>query len=694
MEVSTTQAAVSDFSPASSGRVLSLGMSEARRRTYILLSIVGLALVLRLYGISLYPLEGDEYNSIAGAKDINLNWNSIGYAVLTHFWIRLGDSEFWLRLPAAIFGIATVPVLFKIGEKLGGWRGGIACALLAATSPFSIYHSQEMRFYPLFTLASTAFILATVSYLQGPKTFRTRASVFLAGVFLVFSHFLGVLALYTQSASLVLANTRISKRLRAVVFGIFVILLGVPLIPIVQRELWKFYSAHAGVSDFSRPLVSGISAINFAKVAFAGYTFTFGYHVYPLRLGFVICGSIVFGLLLCLGTMRVWKESTWKMLPVTYLLALISVYFVLNSIGGPESSVIGPRHAAFIWPVFLILIAIGLASFQHWHFHVLISLVLAINMWSIWLGWQKDWNQSSAPDYRSAAAYASQQNTNNAALVTAERSDWAIDFYFPKNLRRGDWYSYLQTDDLTPLLRNQRLIVVTDDWAADRRRGFDRLLRHLNDQFTCVDGRVDYPVFEYVLERTSSDNPPSSADGAMRQLPQPLSIYGLEFQDLQLPVTVTAKDSTLQVIGAYGLPNVEGENSVTVPLTQPSGANKLILITNVIGLPVAQSGALIAEVMVEGKTGILKTLPMRFGNETASWDQRCQPGANCETAFQWHKRMAIVGRSDFPDAWRDFQAGLHLASFDLPPGTEVTRISIRYGAASGHLYLWGIALRI
>jgi hypothetical protein len=694
MEVSTTQSAVSDFSPASSGDVLSLGMTEARRRTYLLLLIVGLALVLRLYGISLYPMEGDEYNSIAGARDINLNWNSIGYAVLTHFWIRLGDSEFWLRLPAAIFGTATVPILFKIGEKLGGWRTGLACGLLAATSPFSIYHSQEMRFYSLFILASAAFILATVGYLDGPGTLRSRAGVFLTGVFLVFSHFLGVLALGAQATAFVLANAKVSKRMRAVVLGTFAMLIGIPLVPFVQHSLWNFYSAHAGVNDFSRPVINGISAINFAKTAFAAYTFIFGYHVYPFRLGFVIPGSSVFGLLLCLGIMRLWQKSKWRMLPVTYLLALISVYFVLNSIGGQESSVIGPRHAAFIWPVFLILIAIGLTAFQNWHFHVLLGLVLAINMWSIGLGWQKDWNHSSAPDYRGAAAYASQWNTESAALLIAARSDGAIDFYFPKNMRLGDWYSYLLTDDLTPLLRNQRLIVVTDDWAADRRRGFDRLLERLNEHYTYVDGRVDYPVFEYVLERTSSERSGYSANGATHQLPQPLSIYGLEFQDLRLPVTVTAKDSTLKVIGAYGLPNLEGQNSMTVPLAQSTGASKLILVTNVIGLPGAQTGAAIAEVIVESKTGTLKVLPLRLGLETASWDERCQPSSNCETPFQWHKHMAIVGQNSFPGAWRDFQAGLHLVSFDLPAGTEVTRISIRYGAASGHLYLWGIGLRV
>ncbi|MDX6306819.1 MAG: hypothetical protein QOI77_3788, partial [Blastocatellia bacterium] len=64
MEVSPIQSAVNSFSLTSSGDALSTPTSEARRRTYVLLSIIGLALVLRLYGISFYTLEGDEYNSI------------------------------------------------------------------------------------------------------------------------------------------------------------------------------------------------------------------------------------------------------------------------------------------------------------------------------------------------------------------------------------------------------------------------------------------------------------------------------------------------------------------------------------------------------------------------------------------------------------------------------------------------------
>src|SRR5260221_12312734 len=100
-----------------------------------------------------------------------------------------------------------------------------------------------MRFYSLFTLASAAFILATVAYLEGPGTLRSSTSVFLTGIFLVFSHFLGILALCTQSVGLVLATTKVSNRLKAAILGSFAMLIGIPLVPFVQHRLWNFYSA-------------------------------------------------------------------------------------------------------------------------------------------------------------------------------------------------------------------------------------------------------------------------------------------------------------------------------------------------------------------------------------------------------------------------------------------------------------------
>ncbi|MFS8085077.1 MAG: glycosyltransferase family 39 protein, partial [Acidobacteriota bacterium] len=172
-----------------------------------MLLIVGLALGLRLYAISLYPLSFDEYGSILEAKSVGSNWNSIIYSTLMHFWVRGGAGELWLRLPAAIFGTATVPILFKIGEKFGGSRTALVAGLLAAMSPFNIFHSQEVRFYSFFIFCSAAFMLATTSYVDSRRGKRRAMLVLSTGLVLLVSHFLGVLALYAQgSASLVAAN--------------------------------------------------------------------------------------------------------------------------------------------------------------------------------------------------------------------------------------------------------------------------------------------------------------------------------------------------------------------------------------------------------------------------------------------------------------------------------------------------------
>ncbi len=227
------------------------------RRQAIVLSVVALAAALRIYAISSYPLAGDEYSSLAEANKVGLNWNSIIYSGLMHFWIRLGSGELWLRLPSAIFGTATVAILFRVGEKLGGWRTGVVAALLAATSPFSIYHSQEVRFYSLFIFASAAFMLATIHYVESPRTQRTRVAVLLTGLVLVFSHFLGVFAVYAQGAATFLAvGSRRSVRRMIFILGVPVVLFGLPLIPQVQHMLWDLHRVHfnnqSGKAGFCR----------------------------------------------------------------------------------------------------------------------------------------------------------------------------------------------------------------------------------------------------------------------------------------------------------------------------------------------------------------------------------------------------------------------------------------------------------
>jgi len=72
----------------------------------------------------------------------------------------LGDNAFVLRLISAIAGIALVPAVAKLADRLGG-EPTIA-ALLVATSPFTIYYSQEARPYSLLMLVCVGATIALI----------------------------------------------------------------------------------------------------------------------------------------------------------------------------------------------------------------------------------------------------------------------------------------------------------------------------------------------------------------------------------------------------------------------------------------------------------------------------------------------------------------------------------------------------
>src|SRR5258707_1357395 len=83
--------------------------------------------------------------------------------------------------------------------------------------------------------------------------------------------------------------------------------------------------------------------------AFSGYTFVFGYHVYPFRPVLVVTGLLLCGFLLMRGSVKLAQQSKWRVLPFTYLVALIGIYLVLDSVGGRVAGGVSPRHAGFVW---------------------------------------------------------------------------------------------------------------------------------------------------------------------------------------------------------------------------------------------------------------------------------------------------------------------------------------------------------
>jgi mannosyltransferase len=92
------------------------------------------------------------------------------YYVLAWPWAKLfGTSELGLRSLSALFGTATVPVLYAAARVLATRRAALIAGALAAVNPLLIWYSQEARSYALLVLLSALSFLYFVLALRDPR---------------------------------------------------------------------------------------------------------------------------------------------------------------------------------------------------------------------------------------------------------------------------------------------------------------------------------------------------------------------------------------------------------------------------------------------------------------------------------------------------------------------------------------------
>jgi len=78
------------------------------------------------------------------------------FFLILHFWLRLGRSEFFLRLLPAIFGAAFLWFSRRWAGRLFGRTAGIMTLLLIAFAPVLLPLSAEVRGYSLLLLLSVS----------------------------------------------------------------------------------------------------------------------------------------------------------------------------------------------------------------------------------------------------------------------------------------------------------------------------------------------------------------------------------------------------------------------------------------------------------------------------------------------------------------------------------------------------------
>lgn len=144
---------------------------------WCLLAITLVALALRLYGLDRWSLWVDEAHTWRDAtfplqgNDSFLRSGRANYP-LTFLALRgllglgLGQSEAGLRLPFALLGTLTVPLMGVCGRRLiGSWPAVVSAALLAV-HPWHVFWSQNSRGYVVLVFGAVITIDRAFAYVR------------------------------------------------------------------------------------------------------------------------------------------------------------------------------------------------------------------------------------------------------------------------------------------------------------------------------------------------------------------------------------------------------------------------------------------------------------------------------------------------------------------------------------------------
>lgn len=224
--------------------------------------IILLAFALRLIALDTRPLWYDEafailYASRSFSEMIQGTLFQVGgvaadvhplfYYFSLHLWMRgVGDSVFAARFFSVGFGIATIPILYRLARTLFDQRVALTTALVVALAPFHIAYSQECRMYAPLGFWSA---LALWAFVQLWRTSRRRwwGIFVLGGACALHTHNLAFAIFATLGAWVIYdaVRTRGMRLLRVTILaGLAMLALWSPWLIFVPSQFGKIVQAY------------------------------------------------------------------------------------------------------------------------------------------------------------------------------------------------------------------------------------------------------------------------------------------------------------------------------------------------------------------------------------------------------------------------------------------------------------------
>ena len=252
----------------------------ARREIVTIVALTLVALVLRVVG-SNSGLWIDEIYSLVDFFRVPLgrmvtafprdNHHPL-YSALAHLSIvTFGEAPWSIRLPAVLFGTATIPLLYGLGRHVGSRREALLAAALLAVSYHHIWFSQNARGYAMLAFFTIACTWALLRILEGGSrrlAFVYGASAALGAythltmVFIVVGHAAVCAALLATPAGRgIWTRSRNTILLAFVAAGLGALLLYSPVLLQVQSFFTSRPSNLKGVSTTSWAMLETVRVL-------------------------------------------------------------------------------------------------------------------------------------------------------------------------------------------------------------------------------------------------------------------------------------------------------------------------------------------------------------------------------------------------------------------------------------------------
>jgi hypothetical protein len=378
------------------GRFAARPGSPARRpwsRWFILATILVAAAGLRMYGIGTRDVWVDEANTVLIAErtlpgiassEVQAS-NPVLYHGLLHGWMGLfGESAAALRSLSALVGVLLVLSLYWVTRALFCESTARIAAILAAVAPLQIYHSQQIRMYTLLPLAALLSMYFCIVYLERGRPLHLLGCA-AATAAALFTHNYGIFLLPAHAAALLWMGTPRRRWTLAALLAGLVASRASLWLPLLQRKLDSVPRSSGGQTWMAMLWdQNGFRGSLFATLNAFVPGGAEPEHIPLSSVTWIATASLLLTASLCLLSagrlLRLGPEQDRQRRRI----AVGFQYAVLPLLAAGLASVITtPVYVAgrcdqLVFPVFLMLVAIGIGTLRPRAFQVVAIAALAL----------------------------------------------------------------------------------------------------------------------------------------------------------------------------------------------------------------------------------------------------------------------------------------------------------------------------